>query len=127
MRIPEQDRTRLGAQNESVMLGIGAALGAHVWDRQHKFRIWLGPLTVAQYEGFLPGGKAISRLVAWVRQYLCFELEWDVRLVLANSEVPKARLGSYGRLGWNTWLGARRSGSDASDLTLDPEGLGTGD
>jgi type VI secretion system protein ImpH len=123
MKIPEQDRTRLGAGNESVMLGLGAVLGSQVWDRQHKFRIWLGPLTRAQYESFLPGGGALGRLVAWVRQYLCFELEWDVRLVLAEAETPKARLGAYGRLGWNTWIGERLRGTDAADLTLDAECL----
>ncbi|MES2355112.1 MAG: type VI secretion system baseplate subunit TssG [Pseudomonadota bacterium] len=121
MKIPLCDRTCLGAQNDGAVLGVGTVLGAHVWDRQHKFRIWLGPLTQAEYESFLPGGKAIVRLLAWVRQYLCYELEWDVRLVLASGEVPKMCLGKQQRLGWNMWLGERRSGVDASDLTLDVE------
>jgi len=127
LKLPTRERTRLGAGNQSARLGGGAVAGERVWDRQHKFRICLGPLTLAQYEGFLPGGTAIARLVAWIRQYFCFELDWDVRLVLLAAELPKVkmRLGQYGRLGWTTWLGTRRTESDADDLILDAEGLTT--
>ena len=123
MKLPESERSRLAAGNDSIRLGSGAVLGAKVWDRQHKIRLWMGPLTLAQYEGFLPGGKALARLVAWVRQYLSFELEWDVRLALAAGEVPALRLGQVGRLGWTAWLGNRASASEAADLTLDAEHL----
>ena len=61
-----------------------------VWDRQHKFRLHLGPLTLAQYESFLPGGARIQQLVDWVRLYLCFELEWDVRLQLKQARSSPA-------------------------------------
>jgi type VI secretion system protein ImpH len=102
-------------------LGSGAVLGARVWDRQHKFRIRLGPLTLDQYESFLPGGKPLRKLVDWVRMYLCFELDWDVRLVLKPNEVPRLTLGSRQRLGWTSWLGRRRSAAPADDLCLDAE------
>jgi type VI secretion system protein ImpH len=126
MRLRPEDRTRIGARDSGAQLAIGTVLGARVWDRQHKFRIRLGPLTLDQYETFLPGGKALGRLVAWVRQYLGLELEWDVRLVLKQEEVPKIRLGKYRRLGWTTWLGNRCARTDAADLTLDAERLLTG-
>ncbi len=114
-------------------LGSGAVLGERVWDRQHKFRIRLGPLTLAQYESFLPaspkprsgeggpGGAPLKKLVDWVRMYLCFELDWDVRLVLRQHEVPSSSLGGSQRLGWTTWLGVRPSATDAEDLCLDAE------
>ena len=100
-------------------------VGAKVWDHQHKFRIRLGPLSLQRYESFLPGGAAIGKLVAWVRQYLCFELEWDVRVSLRSGEVENAelKLGKYGRLGWTTWLGNQRPGQDPADLILDCERL----
>ena len=113
------------------MLGSGAVLGARVWDHQHKFRIHLGPLTLAQYEAFLPatrqpgrpprGGALLEQLVDWVRFYLCFELDWDVRLRLKRDEVPPLKLGVSGQLGWTTWLGVRTAASDAADLCLDGE------
>lgn len=123
MRLPEGDRTRLGSGTVGAQLGVGAVLGSRVWDRQHKFRVRFGPLTLAQYEAFLPGGKALPRLVALVRQYLCFELEWDAQLVLKRTQVPRTRLGEYGRLGWTTWVGRMRERRDPDDLTLDAEGV----
>jgi type VI secretion system protein ImpH len=126
MTLPAGDRTRLGSGTAGARLGTGAVLGARVWDRQHKFRLRVGPLTLAQYEGFLPGGMALPQLVALVRQYLCFELDWDVQLVLRRAEVPRTRLGQFGRLGWTIWLGRARgehARSDPDDLTLDAESV----
>ena len=119
--LPVSERTRLGAAGPGARLGVGVVLGARVWDRQHRFRLHLGPLSLAQYEAFLPGGSALPRLVALVRQYLCCELDWDARLVLKQAEVPRLRLGGSGRLGWTSWLGQRRRPLDAGDLTLPAE------
>jgi len=119
MSLSSRERTYLA--RDGATLGEGAVLGGRVWDRQHKFRIRLGPLTLDQYESFLPGGTPLRKLVDWVRLYLCFELDWDVRLVLKHDEVPPMVLGRDGRLGWTTWLGPRRSQEDPGDLCLDAE------
>lgn len=133
MQLGAGERTFLA--QEGALLGSGAALGARVWDRQHKFRIHLGPLSLDQYESFLPGsprsrrgegrdgGSPLRKLVDWVRMYLCFELDWDVRLFLKQNEVPPLRLGSGQQLGWTTWLGHRRTDAAAGDLCLDAEAL----
>ena len=131
MLLGHRERTRLG--REGAMLGAGAVAGRSVWDRQSKFRIRLGPLTLRQYEGFLPaspklrssegvpGGHLLKQLVDWVRLYLCYELDWDVRLRLKREEVPPLKLGRGSRLGWTTWVGRRRGGTDADDLCLNAE------
>jgi type VI secretion system protein ImpH len=119
LRLSAGERTSLSP--EGAALGSGAVVGGRVWDRQHKFRIRLGPLTLAQYESFLPGGPPLRKLVAWVRMYLCFELDWDVRLLLKPGEVPVLTLGGGQRLGWTSWLGRRRADTCADDLCLDPE------
>jgi type VI secretion system protein ImpH len=130
MALGDGERTHLA--REGATLGAGAVLGRRVWDRQHKFRVRLGPLTLAEYEQFLPGGALVRKLVDWVRLYLSFELEWDLRLVLQKDEVPRLTLGGApgapnprsgggGRLGWTTWLGTRRSASDADDLCVNAE------
>jgi type VI secretion system protein ImpH len=118
------ERTWLG--RDGAQLGGGAVLGGQVWDRQHKFRVHLGPLSLSQYESFLPGGASTAQLVDWVRLYLAFELEWEVRMLLRENEVPPAVLGRTGRLGWTTWLGARRDSTDAGDLCLDAEAFVSG-
>lgn len=119
MMLGRDERTRLG--RDGTGLGLGAVAGGRVWDRQHKFRLHLGPLTLAQYEAFLPGGMQLQQLVDWVRLYVGFELEWDVRLRLQHRQVPALRLGKAGRLGWTTWLGQRRGEADAEDLCLQAE------
>lgn len=121
MAVPAEDRARLGSRAANAALGRGAVAGRAVWDRQHRIRVHLGPLTLAQYETFLPGARGLERLVAWLRNYVGWQLRWDVRLSLRRAEVPRARLGHYGALGWTTWLGERRVGEDAADLVLDPE------
>jgi type VI secretion system protein ImpH len=125
-------RERTYLRRHGSTLGGGALLGARVWDHQSRFRLHFGPLTLAQYKAFLPfaptntggaprAGALLRKLVEWVRFYLCFELDWDVRLRLARAEVPALTLGGGGQLGWTTWLGIRRTASDADDLYLDGE------
>jgi type VI secretion system protein ImpH len=121
MEVPADDRARLGSLALNAALGRGAVVGRAVWDRQHRIRIRLGPLGLAQYERFLPGAGGLERLVAAVLTYVGWELRWDVRLCLRRTEVPRARLGGYLRLGWTTWLGTRSRAEDAADLVLDPE------
>jgi type VI secretion system protein ImpH len=121
MLLPETERSRLGMRG--CALGQDAVIGAQVYDRQHKIRVRAGPLSLAQYESFLPGGEQLRKLVDWIRFYLGFELAWDVQLVLERSEVPASRLGGSQRLGWSAWLGTRRADQDADDLALDAEAV----
>src|SRR5262249_700799 len=119
LRLDAGERTFLTA--ERAPLGPGARLGGRVWDRQHRFRIHLGPLTLPEYESFLPGGTPFRKLVDWIRLYLCHELDWDARMLLKQDEVPRLSLGGRTRLGWTTWLGQRRKNTPADDLHLDPK------
>jgi type VI secretion system protein ImpH len=118
MTLPAEERTALRASSFS-QLGRGAVLGAHVWDRQHAFRLVIGPLTLMQYESLLPGGAALPVLVALVRRHLNGELAWDAQLVLAADQVPTAQPGRYGRLGYSAWLGLAERRTDCADLALD--------
>jgi type VI secretion system protein ImpH len=114
-------REQTALAREGAELGRGAVLGRRVWDKQHRIRIHVGPLTFREYESFLPGGAMLQKLIDWMRLYLSFELDWDVRLILAMDDVPPLTLGRQGRLGWTTWLGARAAGKDAADLCLHAE------
>jgi type VI secretion system protein ImpH len=94
-----------------------------VWSRQHKFRIVIGPLPLADYLRLLPGGTSFHRLIPIVRNYAGDTLIWDVNIILKREEVPPTRLGDRktggGALGWTTWLMPRGKPTDAADLYLD--------
>jgi type VI secretion system protein ImpH len=107
------------------VLGVETVVGGRVWDRQHKFRLRLGPLTRVQYESFLPApsGAGLAALVDWVRLYLSMELDWDAQLILRREDVPPLTLGGGPRLGWTTWLGGKPRSRDAADLCLNAEAL----
>jgi type VI secretion system protein ImpH len=109
---------RLGLARRSETLGASAVLGSRVWECQHKFRVRLGPMTLADYERLLPRTPSFRRLADWVRNYLADELIWDAVLVLRAEEVPRVRLGSYGRLGWTTWLASGPFDRDPDDLAV---------
>jgi type VI secretion system protein ImpH len=117
MMLDDQERTRIGP---AAALGRTTVVGSRVWDRQHKFRLVVGPLSLAEYESFLPGGRFVRLLADFVRFYVNVEFDWDVRLVLKREEVPPLRLGAT-RLGWTSWLGHRTAEDDADDLCLNPQ------
>lgn len=118
LSLTRAQQTRLGAGRDAEQLGVGAVAGEKVPDVQSRFRIRFGPLSLSEYEAHLPGGKPFGQMLAWLRNYIGYELAWDVRLVLRREEVPGASLGSTVRLGWTTWLGERRRPDDADDLVL---------
>ena len=131
MAIDAADRTRLGhvrnrlerAASVPAALGSAATAGHKLRDRQYKFRIALGPLTLAQYRNFLPGGTAWLQLRDWVRQYTGLDLLWDVQLCLAGAAVPAPQLRERPMLGVAAWLGRGdpKTAHDRADLRLRPD------
>ncbi|MBS0453304.1 MAG: type VI secretion system baseplate subunit TssG [Proteobacteria bacterium] len=123
MKLPDGELSRLGQGTASRTLGGGAMLGRRAWDRQHRIRLHLGPLDMAQYQQFLPTGNARPVLSRWMQQLLGDELHWDAQLALHKEEVPPTRLGAARgnapRLGWVSWLGARARPHDAADVRID--------
>jgi type VI secretion system protein ImpH len=124
MPLPLGDRTRIGRKGASrrlstAQLGASAVLGQAVFDRQHHFRIHIGPLDLPAFEALLPTGSALPAVQALVRQYIGLELGWDLRLELKNADVPTSQPGRHGRLGWTTWLG-KPCGPQPAALHLQP-------
>lgn len=124
IELPEACRCRLGESPDTGTLGATAIAGARVWDYQQRFRIVLGPLTLAQYRRMLPGSESLARLAALVRGYVGDELAWDVRVVLQKEEVPPLELGGGARLGWTAWCATAPLKQDPADLYLDPSAAG---
>jgi type VI secretion system protein ImpH len=118
-----QHKIELGAA--SSRLGQGAIIGSMVPDVQHKFRLRLGAMSLREFERYLPGGLRFMQVRDWVRNYVGVETAWDAQLLLKRDEVPAARLGSFGQLGWTSWLGMPpgKRLHDADDVLLDMERL----
>ncbi len=117
--LSEASRCRLGESPNTGLLGVTAVIGERVWDCQYKFRIVIGPMSLEEFQRFLPGSNSLRRLVAWVRNYIGDELLWDVNLILKREEVPPLKLGEETQLGWTTWLTSQPLDRDADDLKLD--------
>jgi type VI secretion system protein ImpH len=124
MRLLPQERSRLGRhgpirRTATAQLGRSAVLGGAVFDRQHHFRLHLGPLDAETFESLLPGGSGLAAARALVAQYVGLEFGWDLRLELHHEARKPCALGRQGRLGWTTWLGPPRGGQRPA-LLLDP-------
>jgi type VI secretion system protein ImpH len=113
LHLEPHDRGSLGG----ATLGSNASLGEKVWSRQAKFRVRIGPLSLADYTRLLPGGQSHKRLTAIIRNVVGDTLDWEANLVLRAADVPPTVLGSGGQLGLTTWIG-RRPNRDADDLHL---------
>ncbi len=118
--LPRASLCMLGDSPTTGELGSTATIGERFHVHHHKFRIRIGPMTYANFMRLLPGGRSLSRLVPFVRNYIGDELSWDVMLILFWDDVPAVKLGEAGMLGWTSWLGSRRTESDATDLVLEP-------
>lgn len=114
IRIDADDRSHLGRAHASSVMGVGAMAGEVVADRQHKFRLVLGPLGLEQYLRFTPQGRDLPVLVEWVRGFVGHEFVWEVELRVRNDSTPPARLEDTEKLGWSTWLGGAEGASGAS-------------
>lgn len=119
MHLPVEIRSRLGVR-EGTQLGVSTVLGQRVWDSQNKFRLIIGPLDYEDYCRMLPGGESLERLVAWVRNYVGDALEWDVKLILKQAQIPQLKLGGGTRLGFTTWLANQPHVRDADQLIVTP-------
>lgn len=146
MDLPKDCLLKVGESRRTGLLGQTTIIGSRMWECQQRFRIRLGPLSLTQYQRLLPsapayekqrpaaagagepvivGGVSLKRLRAWVDLYVGQERSWEVQLVLKKEEVPSPKLGTFGRLGWTTWLTTKRAESDADDLVLQPALIGT--
>ena len=76
----------------------------------------MGPVSFETFMGLRPGSRALERMTALIRFYTTDEWDWQVRLLVAERDVPGVALGDVGRLGWTSWLG-RKQGV-AADVVL---------
>ncbi len=105
------DRSRLGQANSG--LGTSLSIGAAIFSVQDKIRIRIYTRDMAQYQRFLPTGDLCEPLADAVFFYIGDQLEWEVELAIPAGQVIPTRLGSFGQIGWTTWMSPNWSSKDA--------------
>jgi type VI secretion system protein ImpH len=121
--LDRQTQTNLqGGFSESEELGVGVVVGDEVWDQTASVRIKIGPLSLQQYQDFLPQGTAFPALRALTRFFSNGEFDFEIQLILDRRDVPPCQLGSDDdnapQLGWHTYIKNQEMKLDASDTIL---------
>ena len=104
LKLAREDQTSVGGLN--ALLGQDSMVGAAVYSVQDKFRIRLDVKTLPQFEEFLPKGRHFEKIVDLVYFYLGDILEYELQLLIPTAETQPTALGSFGRLGWTSWMGS---------------------
>ncbi|MGF6774732.1 type VI secretion system protein ImpH [Paraburkholderia sp. GAS199] len=121
MAIDGKDRSLLGKPGAAATMSDGAMLGEQVPDRQHCFRIVIGPIGMNEYLRFTPGGADLPRLVDSVRNFVGYEFEWELELRIHPGSAPAAVVGDLQKLGWSGWLGHASGSASISGMRFQPE------
>jgi type VI secretion system protein ImpH len=122
--VPDGQQTTLGMGN--ALLGATALVGARVWQRDLRMRLTIGPLSAADFESFLPGGRAAGALEKMLAMFTGVCLEYEVKLVLRAADVAGVRLAperTNGRLGWDSFLITGGAAMDRADVCYDIHAL----
>jgi type VI secretion system protein ImpH len=111
----EGEQTRIGARNSA--LGVDMLVGASIFSVQDKFRIRIYVKDMEDYVRFLPSGARCEPLNDIVFFYLGEQLDWEVELAIPRGAVEPVRIGTFGQLGWTTWMAPAWSKTDEAYRT----------
>lgn len=141
LRFDEEQQTRIGRTGRNQRLGAGAIVGTRAWDQQGAFEVVLGPLTMKQFEEFLPTGWGFRPLCDLVRFYVGDGPDFSFRLTLKHGEATPTRLAAArlgqtsrlgavrlskvtgARLGWTSWLKGAESSDEEAQVVISPASL----
>lgn len=97
VNVADTNTTVLGVQNN--VLGFGNMLGTRYWRRDAMVRLWLGPLSRADFARFLADGSASKALREMLALFALPTVAYEVRPILRAADVRPAALDSCTRLG----------------------------
>jgi type VI secretion system protein ImpH len=95
------------------VLGEDALLGRSVFSVQDKIRVRVFSENLAQYIRFLPTGDLCEPLADLVFFYNGEQLDYDVELAIPAGAAAPVRLGSFGQLGWTSWMAPNWTSKEA--------------
>ena len=105
------DRTGIGRTHSN--LGVNVLVGASVFSVQDKIRIRIYTKNMRQFERFLPSGDLCEPLADAVYFYVGDQLEWETELAIPAGETEPTKLGSFGRIGYTSWMSPNWASPDA--------------
>ena len=110
---------KLGTQNTTFCQGM--VLGRTVRERHARACVHLGPLSIADYNRFLPGESGFKALKAMLGLFNTKPIEFELRLILRASDVRPLQLNAaYGnRLGRDIFLGTKPATRDRDDYVFE--------
>lgn len=105
----------------NATLGQGAMLGERCWERHARVELRIGPLSMGQYQQFLPGASGLKALNAMLALFATPALEFQMRLVLRAGAVKPVCLGAPNSalLGMGAFLVTKVETVDRVDLVCE--------
>lgn len=94
--LDQDERVRVG---DGCTLDTGLLLGPRGYDRTDRVRLRIGPLSLDQYERFLPRTEGAAALAQIVGMFRVAALSFEVQLVLRAADVPQVVLRRTNRPG----------------------------
>jgi len=94
-------------------LGEDVLLGRNIFSVQDKIRLRIFTKSLAQYIRFLPTGDLCEPLADLVFFYNGEQLDWDVELAIPAGAAEPVRLGTFGQLGWTSWMAPNWTSTEA--------------
>lgn len=96
-------------------LGGGVILGRRVEDHASTIEVRIGPLDLASYRSFMPGGEGHGTLAELVRGYIGRGLQVRIQLILQRKQAPPMCLGKSSTIGRDAWFSSAPKDRDADD------------
>lgn len=106
--IPEAERCCLGRR---LVLGENMILGSRYW-RRDLTRLWIGPLSRADFDRFLPEGDCAIAMKAMLALFMPLGTRVIVHPILRAQDVRPIVLGDKTRLGYGSVLISRPTTDD---------------
>ncbi|MEI8320565.1 MAG: type VI secretion system baseplate subunit TssG [Alphaproteobacteria bacterium] len=124
IRVPESQRTSIGAKGSFARLGDTAIIGDRFWEQQADFTLHIGPMTLDRYIDLLKPAPSYKSLKSLALYYVGKDQDFKINLILDKQEKPQTRLGFGMALGWTAWVNSYSPPQDTPDrqniMTLRP-------
>jgi type VI secretion system protein ImpH len=102
--LPIEEHDQAALLKDNCVLGVDSLIGKSAFSLRDKFRIKLQVADLLEFEKFLPNGDYFRPLHDAVQFYVGDVFIYDVEIGMREVDTKPLRLGSFGRLGWTTWL-----------------------